>query len=91
MACFVSSSWELGHRGVPVGTTLDRLATALNTSTDYLLGRTKDPNPPDAKEFSVQDLKVALLEQGATQEDVQDIINLLEIRKKARELKTRLA
>lgn len=38
--------------------TVARLAKALNTSTDYLLGLTDDPNPPTAAGLSEKELAV---------------------------------
>jgi len=40
--------YKLEHDDRPnaAGVVLSRLATALETTTDYLIGRTPDPNPP---------------------------------------------
>ena len=39
------AKWEIGRRE-PDYATVGKLATMLGTSTDYLLGHTKDPTPP---------------------------------------------
>ena len=52
--CDISPSYlseiERGsNRRNPSSAVLSRMADALKTSTDYLLGRTDDPSPPSAK------------------------------------------
>ena len=44
----VYSNYELGQRDIPTQT-LIALATLYNTSVDYILGRTNNPEPPGDK------------------------------------------
>ncbi|OSX53637.1 helix-turn-helix domain-containing protein [Anoxybacillus ayderensis] len=43
------SGYENGNR-TPDTETLQKLADFFNVTTDYLLGRTDDPNPPESKD-----------------------------------------
>ena len=42
------SDWEAGN-GNPTSNSIEKLADALDTSADFLLGRTDDPTPPKPK------------------------------------------
>ncbi|WRS27201.1 helix-turn-helix domain-containing protein [Oscillospiraceae bacterium MB08-C2-2] len=45
---------------------LDQIASHLNTSTDYLMGRTSDPTPPDAKQekpLSLEELEALYMQK----------------------------
>lgn len=44
------SQWENDKR-IPDLATLDKLANVLKTSSDYLLGRTDDPSPTNARQL----------------------------------------
>jgi transcriptional regulator with XRE-family HTH domain len=45
---------ELDDRPTVAGVVLSRLATALETTTDYLVGRTADPNPPPPPGYEME-------------------------------------
>ena len=47
------SQWENDKR-TPDLATLDKLANVLKTSSDYLLGRTDDPSPTNARQLPKQ-------------------------------------
>lgn len=49
--------WE--KRGnVPNGEVVAKLAAYFSTTTDYLLGKTDNPNPPDDKEINDNDIYI---------------------------------
>lgn len=86
--------YENGRRE-PRGDLLSKLAFLLETTTDYLLGRTDDPMPPagrKASEEPVNPLQKRLIELGVylrtnkdlTEEDIKEIEDFIEYRRQKR-------
>lgn len=59
----------------PSMTKFQVLADYFNTTTDYLLGNTNNPSPPDDKEINDNDIKFALFggDEGITDEMFEDV------------------
>lgn len=71
------SRWENGE-SIPSADMLVRLADALNTSTDYLLGRTDDPTPVDVRRDGLSPTErevIASIRQGNALEAIRTIAN----------------
>lgn len=84
------SGYENGNR-TPDTETLQKLADVLETSTDYLLGRTEDSSPSNVDKLRELDLKedeeIHFFDlEGLTEEDIEFIKQQIEfLRKKARQ------
>ena len=84
------SNWERGER-YPAGKNLLKLTKILNCTTDYLLGKTNNPHPPEtelrrAKEKNPEDALNEYMDAAElskeSREWLLDSIKLLEIREK---------
>lgn len=66
-------SWAKGK--TPSIKVLQKIADKFNTTTDYLLGNTDNPNPISVKEVNDDDIKFALFggEEGITDEMYEDV------------------
>lgn len=65
------SMWEI-NASEPDSETISRIAGVFKVTTDYLLGRTNDPSPPDAKkDIADEDIKFALFGGSADITDAQ--------------------
>lgn len=62
MANTYVSDLENGRKGVPPGESVTKLADALQTSADYLLGRTDEMDPPSLPNKQTQTLDERLVE-----------------------------
>ena len=71
-----SVSKYLSGERMPSGEILKNLATALNTTIDYLLGNTNDKNIDD---YNIDDIKglLARHSEEITDEDIKDIIRII--------------
>lgn len=78
--------YERGER-VPPADNLNALADYYGVSVDYLLGRTSDPTPSRSLTPTerLERLGAMLRSEGATEEDVKTIMELLESRRRLRE------
>lgn len=79
------SLYESGKRK-PDYEIIEKLADYFNTTTDYLLGRSDDPTPPDADEPSDRELEELMKKGGLMfdgvpldDEDKQDILDVMRI------------
>lgn len=85
------SEVENGLKKNPSAFVLARIAQALGTSVDYLVGNTNDPSPITDESASLspterlERLGAMLRSEGATEEDVKTIMELLESRRRLRE------
>lgn len=78
--------YERGER-IPPADNLNALADYYGVSVDYLLGRTDDPTPsrPLTPTERLEQLGAMLRSEGATEEDVKTIMDLLESRRRLKE------
>lgn len=59
----------------PDGETVARIAQILKTSTDYLLGLTEDPTPPQLRELSLREREViSAWRRGELTEAIRGIV-----------------
>lgn len=86
------SEVENGVKKNPSAVVLARIAKALETSVDYLVGNTDDPSPtaddppkPLTPRERLEQLGAMLRTEGVTEEDVKTIMDLIETRRKLRE------
>ena len=73
----IISDLERGSEGNPTSTSLIGIADALQTSTDWLLGRTDDPTPPlrDEQSMTWKDRKIiAHLHAGEKEQAIRLIL-----------------
>ncbi len=88
------SDLENGNIPAPSAQTIAIIADVLDTTTDYLMGRTDDPSLSNTVELTPDEklnLIGALLRgNGANEDDIDMIMELLEARRRSRDLKRRL-
>lgn len=85
MAPSTLAMYEIGKRE-PDNDTLKKFADFFGVSTDYLLGRTDDPTPPDVDEPTEQELEELMKKEGLLfdgeyldKEDREDLLAVMRI------------
>lgn len=88
------SDVENGKVDSPNSAIIARVAKALDTSTDYLLGLTDDPTPPNRQRQKTLEERLAELgitgvwaRGGVTEEDLKFILTYLETQQRLRDKK----